>query len=40
MTAVVVWYLVDQRAGPFQRLGVLPLFFLGAAEMTSGITGL
>lgn len=40
VTGVFVWYLVDKRAGPLERLEVLPLFFLGASEMASGISGL
>lgn len=40
VTGVLVWYLVDKHAGPFERLGVLPVFFLGAAEMASGVSGL
>lgn len=40
VTAVLVWYLIEKRAGPFERLGVLPVFFLGAAEVASGVSGL
>ena len=40
VTGLLVWYLVDKHAGPFERLGVLPVFFLGAAEMASGVSGL
>jgi hypothetical protein len=35
-----VWWLIEQKAGPVQRLGVLPTFFLGASEVASGVTGL
>ena len=40
VTAVVAWCLVDAHASPLQRLGELPLFFLGAAEVASGASGL
>lgn len=40
VTGYIVYQLVVNHAGPFQRLGVLPIFFLGAAEMASGISGL
>lgn len=40
VTAALVWYLIDKHAGPFERLGVLPVFFLGAAEVASGVSGL
>ncbi|KAK9804374.1 hypothetical protein WJX72_009800 [[Myrmecia] bisecta] len=40
VTGFFVKYLVEKHAGPLERLEVLPLFFLGAAEMASGISGL
>ncbi len=40
VTGYFVSYLINKHAGPLERLEVLPLFFLGAAEMVSGISGL
>lgn len=40
VTAVLVAYQVTNHVDPFSRLGVLPIFFLGAAEIASGVTGL
>jgi hypothetical protein len=36
----LVSYLVNKHAGPLERLEVLPLFFLGASEVASGVAGL
>lgn len=40
LTALIVAFQVTTHQGPLQRAGVLPVFFLGAAELTSGLTGL
>lgn len=32
--------MVDNHAGPLLRLSVLPTFFLGAAFVASGVSGL
>ncbi len=40
VTGIIVWQLIEQKAGPLQRLSVLPTFFLGASEVASGVAGL
>jgi hypothetical protein len=40
VTGFIVKALVEKHAGPLERLWALPVFFLGAAEMVSGFTGL
>lgn len=40
VTGFIVKALVEKHAGPLERLYVLPTFFLGAAEIASGVAGL
>lgn len=40
VSAAVVWQMVENKTPPLERTAVLPIFFLGAAELVSGITGL